>query len=48
MFKPKYTITHFILNITQRSARRYLVELVKLKLLIREGDRKDVYYKLNI
>ena len=37
-----------ILNITQRSARRYLAELTKLKLLAKVGSKKDAYYQLNI
>ncbi|MCK5510892.1 Fic family protein [Candidatus Parcubacteria bacterium] len=37
-----------ILNITQRSARRYLAELTKLKLLAKVGGKKDAYYQLNI
>ncbi|MCK4355404.1 hypothetical protein KAW43_03635 [Candidatus Parcubacteria bacterium] len=37
-----------ILDITQRSARRYLSDLVKVKLLAKVGTKKDAYYQLNI
>ena len=37
-----------ILGITQRSARRYLADLAKLKLLAKVGSKKSVYYQLNI
>lgn len=36
-----------ILDITQRSDRRYLTELTKLKLLTKVGGKKNAYYQLN-